>query len=863
VTAAPREEEPWLRLDPRMILVSLVMIVLSLLPLSVAVWGFGVRLSPLAAAPAVVATSLGLLGALRDALTWIKTRYRVTDECVERRTGLLVRHYRRIPRDRIRSVDVTAKLQHRVAGLRVVTIGAGQQATSGDALKLDALSRNVTERLRRELLGGGTTDADQATADETVIATIRWSWLFYNVVNGWAFVVAAGMFWVAYWAAETFGINLLTLVGERFDWRSMGAAPALAIAVGVVFVFGVAMLALLFVTEYWGFRLSRVPGPHGTLLRTTKGLTNTRQVDRDDRRLRGAQISEPVLWRWAGMADTEVIATGLKMLSADSAAAILPRGPISVARRVVATVLGLDPSPLTAPLQRHPGGALRRRIWWALLFTAACAGGLWWLSATVSWLPGWWPLIVAGVLLAAMAAAVVAYRALGHGLVDGYLVVRAGLTNRTTAALQTRSVVGWTFRQSLFQRRLGLVTLTATTAAGSGAYLARDLDAAAAVTLADRAVPGLLAPFIARPDGGDEPVSPPAARPPAAAPAPPPPLVEPRTTPAPAPAGSTPDVRTEESAAALGEDPDPVGVLALGLPGTAQEAGPQLLAVSDLHVGRPGNRRIVEEMRPTTEDDWLVIAGDVGELFSEVDWALGTLRARFNRVLWTPGNHELWTHPHDPVGLRGEERYEALVQMCRSLDVATPEDPYPVFDGVGGPVTVAPLFLLYDYTFLPPDTSTKAQALVRAYRSAAVCADEFLLHSDPYPSLEAWCEQRLASTVERLSSRAAPHLPTVLVNHFPLARQATDGLPDPLDALWYGTTRTADWHVRFNASHVVHGELYLPRLLSNSAARDPEQAIGRPADAHRPPSPLRKVLTAAPESSQTAAYLPSQLDTFT
>jgi len=49
--------------------------------------------------------------------------------------------------------------------------------------------------------------------------------------------------------------------------------------------------------------------------------------------------------------------------------------------------------------------------------------------------------------------------------------------------------------------------------------------------------------------------------------------------------------------------------------------------------------------------------------------------------VWTPGNHELWTRRKDPVSLRGEERYLALVELCRGLGILTPEDPYPVWDG--------------------------------------------------------------------------------------------------------------------------------------------------------------------------------------
>ena len=99
--------------------------------------------------------------------------------------------------------------------------------------------------------------------------------------------------------------------------------------------------------------------------------------------------------------------------------------------------------------------------------------------------------------------------------------------------------------------------------------------------------------------------------------------------------------------------------------------------------------------------------GGRGELFADIEWALRTLSDRFATVIWMPGNHELWTHRDDPVRLRGEERYLSLVELCRSLGVLTPEDPYPVWAGPGGAVTIAPLFLLYDYTFLPDGALTK------------------------------------------------------------------------------------------------------------------------------------------------------------
>jgi hypothetical protein len=63
--------------------------------------------------------------------------------------------------------------------------------------------------------------------------------------------------------------------------------------------------------------------------------------------------------------------------------------------------------------------------------------------------------------------------------------------------------------------------------------------------------------------------------------------------------------------------------------------------------------------------------GDVGETFGDSEKALRLLRQRYIKVIWTPGNHELWTHQQDPVQLRGEARYQALVQMCQDHDIIT------------------------------------------------------------------------------------------------------------------------------------------------------------------------------------------------
>jgi 3',5'-cyclic AMP phosphodiesterase CpdA len=270
----------------------------------------------------------------------------------------------------------------------------------------------------------------------------------------------------------------------------------------------------------------------------------------------------------------------------------------------------------------------------------------------------------------------------------------------------------------------------------------------------------------------------------------------------------------------------------------------KVFAISDLHVAYEENRAIVESLRPETDRDWLLVAGDVGELAADIEWALSALKERFETVVWAPGNHELWTPRADPNQLRGEQRYRHLVQLCARLGVVTPEDPFLIWEGAGGPVAIAPLFLLYDYTFRPLGTLTKDAALKVAYDAGVVCTDEFLLHPDPYPTREAWCAARLALTESRLAE-VEPGLGTVLVNHFPLIREPTEVLWHPEFALWCGTEQTDDWHLRFRAAAVVYGHLHIPRTTWRDGVPFEEVSLGYPREWSRrsvPPGQPRQIL---------------------
>jgi hypothetical protein len=158
-------------------------------------------------------------------------------------------------------------------------------------------------------------------------------------------------------------------------------------------------------------------------------------------------------------------------------------------------------------------------------------------------------------------------------------------------------------------------------------------------------------------------------------------------------------------------------------------------------------------------------------------------------------------------------------------------------------VVIAPLFALYDYSFLPPGATDRREGMAAAVNAGVVCTDEHLLHPDPYASRADWCDARVAYGEKRLGE-IDPELPTVLVNHWPLVRQPTDVLWYPEFAQWCGTTRTADWHVRFRARTVVYGHLHIPRTTYYDGVRFEEVSLGYPREwGRREKTPeLRQIL---------------------
>ncbi|MET0702982.1 MAG: PH domain-containing protein [Mycobacterium sp.] len=477
----------WRRLSPRMLLVHPVHEVLRQLPLLIG----SIVLGRATNNPLWSLVGLALIVGLGVA-RWFTTTYRIDAEEVQLRTGVLRRSALTVPRNRIRSVQTDARLLHRLLGLTVLRISTGQETKGDNAFELDAVEAEQATRLRGILLAGAQPLSPTAEAvPVTEVLLARWapSWLRYSPLSfsGLAMIVAA--VGLAYQAG-------LGLVVQRSHAAESGieAAQRFGVAASVaVLAAGVVLVSVLLTVgrsllTYGNLVLSRRGDTDAGALHLVHGLLRVREHTYDTRRLRGGTLREPLLVRALGGARLDAVMTGVA--GAGESSLLLPPCPAATAQGVLTALVDAPARDwvATGALQGHGPAAARRRWTRGLMLPAVVLIALAALAVR-SGVPVWvWP---AAAVLTACCALLAAdrVRALGHRVDGSWLVTRSGSVERRRDCIETPGIIGWTVRQTWFQRRAGVATLVAATAAGTKRYEVVDVPAETAWAVAAGASP--------------------------------------------------------------------------------------------------------------------------------------------------------------------------------------------------------------------------------------------------------------------------------------------------------------------------------------------------------------------------------------
>jgi putative membrane protein len=415
------------------------------------------------------------------AARWFTTAYRIGPDDVQLRTGVLQRKVLSVPRNRIRSVSTDARLLHRLLGLTVLRLGTGQEARGDSVFTLDGVQSEQVPRLRATLLADSLATAEEeASAPGRELARWQPSWLRYSPLSFTGLAMIAAAVGLVYQAGAGAALQDTRLAKSGLDAAErFGVVASLTVSAVVVLVASVVLSVLRSLVTYGNLVLRR----DSDVLHLEHGLLRVREHTFDMRRLRGGTLREPLLVRMFGGARLDAVMTGVD--GAGEASLLLPPCPRATAEAVLSELIA-RPDAVTGPLRGHGAAATRRRWTRALALPAVLLIAM---AALYPWTPVWlWPvwavLTVGCVLLASDRS-----RALGHRVDAQWLVARAGSLDRRRDCVAAAGIIGWTVRQTLLQRRAGVATLVAATAAGVKRYQVLDVPAELAWTIAATASP--------------------------------------------------------------------------------------------------------------------------------------------------------------------------------------------------------------------------------------------------------------------------------------------------------------------------------------------------------------------------------------
>lgn len=497
---APAEEKvdpeaEWRRLSWRMLLVDPLGSLTRLLPLFLISLWLGSNRSNYWFEITVIS-----LVVLAGVLRWVSTSYQIGRTHIILRKGFFSRQVVTVARNRIRSVDTESDLFHRVMRVSIVEVGTGQaDAGKSDAerFRLNAIDTREVEPLRDELLSHlRALDPSLREEDEEQwgskygedIARWRITWARFAPFSFIGFGVLFSL-WLLTWQMGDMHDRIMHLgvvestrawldsLGQ--PWTTVGEALAVWLVASVLAV-------ITYAIRYGKYALT----DHGKLLYVQNGILRRKHQALDKARLRGVEIRLPVYLRILGGGRLEPIMTGTKK-SGGTASTLLPQAPLKDVRRVAVRILG-DETPVTVRLRRHPWKAVRRRITRGLFPFYFVAGLIVLIrldsgpSADV-----WVRWGIPAALVFFLLLSVDRIRMLGHALLPDLLVTSSGSWTAKRTVLEADGIIGWTVRQSVFQRAAGVANVTAATPAGAKGYTVMDMDADEAWALAEALTPGI------------------------------------------------------------------------------------------------------------------------------------------------------------------------------------------------------------------------------------------------------------------------------------------------------------------------------------------------------------------------------------
>ena len=358
-----------------------------------------------------------LVGVAFGFLSWWFTRFVIDGTELRINSGVLQKQSRRIPYERIQSVDIAEPLLARIVGLAELRIEMAGGSNSRSSLRY--LPLDDARALRRILLGrahGRAVEELEADTDGELEIITR-------VSPG---RVVLGTLLTLDFLMASVGTVALLVAALRFDQVIAFLGGFVPLATWLTQIIGKRVLM------QWNFTLSR----SATGLRIERGLLSRTSQSIPFARVQGVAVEEPYVWRRLGWQRLEVDVAGYAAQggddSSDISSTLLPIADPALAAVVVDQLV-----PGARPTHVEKVAVPRRA----------------WPFAPVGWRYRW------------------------VGTDDVAFVARSGWLERTTDVVPHARTQSVELRQGPWQRRLGLATVEVHTPKGPVDADGRNLDA--------------------------------------------------------------------------------------------------------------------------------------------------------------------------------------------------------------------------------------------------------------------------------------------------------------------------------------------------------------------------------------------------
>jgi putative membrane protein len=247
-----------------------------------------------------VAAGVVVLAAIAGWFTWYFTRFVIDDEELRIETGWIFKTSKKIPFERLQSVDIIQPFAARIFGLAELRLEAG----AGDSTtKLRYLTRRQASRLRDYLLtrahgerariseldqtAAASVFTDLGRADRPLV-TVTPQRLVLGLLLSSEWIVSVGLL-ITFFS--------VTLAMGVFQYALSGLIP---LAIGAFTMVSRRVIAM--------FNFTLAESPRG--LRITRGLTNLTSQSVPVNRIQGVKVGQPLLWRLPGWYRVDIDVVG-------------------------------------------------------------------------------------------------------------------------------------------------------------------------------------------------------------------------------------------------------------------------------------------------------------------------------------------------------------------------------------------------------------------------------------------------------------------------------------------------------------------------------------------------------------------------